>query len=101
MPDRIWELAGQVTSKLTKSDLKTLLEFGKDPQIIQNMPAFLKAVGKIQPEDMTTLKAAMGKVDPQNVAEIDGLLSDLGVTMFEFISNPSLLIKFFRDKSCK
>ena len=101
VPDRIWELAGQVTSKLTKSDLKTLLEFGKDPQVIQNMPAFMKAVGKIQPDDMTTLKAAMGKVNPKNVAEIDGLLSDLGVTMFEFISNPSLLIKFFREKSCK
>ena len=97
VPDRIWELAEQVTSKLTKQDLKTLLEFGKDPKVIQNMPAFMKAVGKIDPADMKTLKGAMSKVNPKNVAEIDGLLSELGVTMFEFISNPSLLIKFFRD----
>ena len=97
VPDRIWELAEQVTSKLTKQDFKTLLEFGKDPKVIANMPAFLKAVGKIEPEDMKTLKGAMAKVNPKNVKEIDGLLSDLGVTMFEFISNPSLLIKFFRD----
>ena len=97
VPDRVWELGQEVMSKLTKSDLKVLLEFAKDPAILQNMPAFMKAVGKVTPEDMQTLKAAMGKVNPEHVAEIDLLLSDLGVTMFEFISNPSLLIKFFRD----
>ena len=33
VPDCIWELAEQVASKLTKQDLKTLLEFSMDPQV--------------------------------------------------------------------
>ena len=97
VPDRFWELGEQVTSKLTMSDLKVLLEFANDPEIRKNIPAFMEAVGNIAPEDMQTLKATMGKVVPANVAEIDELLSDFGITMFELISNPSLLFKLLRD----
>lgn len=98
VPDCIWELAEQVTSKLTKQDLKTLLEFSMDPKVIDNTQAFLKAVGKIEPAVMTTLKAAVGKINSKNVTEIDGLLSELGVnSLFELTINPFLLFKLSRD----
>jgi hypothetical protein len=97
IPDRVWVLARQVTSKLNKDDFKALFKFGSNPKVIDGLPDFLETVGKIEPDDLAQLKGAMKKINPQNVAEIDLLLSDLGVSMFEFISNPTLLVKFFRD----
>ncbi len=97
VPDRVWELAGEVSAKLTKEDYQEFMKFLSDPQVVDGLTDFMDTVGKIDPEDMKQLKGAMKKINPENVAEIDGLLSDLGVTMFEFMSNPGLLVKFFRD----
>jgi hypothetical protein len=97
IPPRVFEIVNQVMSKLTADDYKELGKLIGDPLVADGLPDFLEAVGQIEPADIELLKGAMGKVVPENIPKIDKLLGKLGVTLFGFISNPSLLIKFFRD----
>jgi len=97
VPDRVWEVMKQVGSRLEGSDIKHIPKFIGDPKVIQNIPAFMNAVGKIESEDALILKNTIKKFDPESMAQIDKLTVKLNTSLFEMIVNPSKMIELFRN----
>merc|ERR1712117_290090 len=97
VPERVWEVMKQVGSRLEGSDIKYIPKFIGDPKFIQNIPAFMNAVGKIESEDALILKNTIKKFDPESMAQIDKLTVKLNTSLFEMIVNPSKMIELFRN----
>jgi len=98
VPDRIWEIMGQIGTRVNMDDLQILAKYIiSDPNFMKNLPHFMKAVGKIESIDLLTLKNATKKVNVDNVALIDHLVSQLNVSMVEMIVNPSKMMELYRD----
>merc|ERR1712038_942 len=97
VPDRVWEVMEQVGSRLERGDIKYIPKFIGDPKVIQNIPAFLNAVGKIESDDALTLKNTIKKFDPESMAQMDKLTVKLNTSFFEMIVNPSKMIELFKN----
>merc|ERR1712038_2122935 len=96
--DRIYrEVMEQVGSRLERGDIKYIPKFIGDPKVIQNIPAFLNAVGKIESDDALTLKNTIKKFDPESMAQMDKLTVKLNTSFFEMIVNPSKMIELFKN----
>jgi len=97
VPARVWEIAAQVGARVSGDDFKYIPKFIGDPKFMERLPAFVSAIGKIETNDLLTLKNAVKKFNPENLATIDVLVSHLNVSMFEMIVNPSKMMELYRD----
>jgi len=97
VPDRVWEVAAQVGARLSADDFGYLPRFISDPKFVAGLGPFVSAVGKIESDDLLSLKNTVKKFNPENMALIDDLVSQLNVSLFEMIVNPAKMMELYRD----
>jgi len=97
VPDRVWEVAAQVGSRLEVSDFRHIPKFIGDPKFVSSLPSFMNAIGKIESKDLLSLKGTIKKFNPENMKVIDRLTKKLNVSLFEMIVDPSKMIELYRN----
>ena len=69
----------KVSSALTEEEMSMITEILSDPEVVENLPTFLEAVGKIDPQDTERIKVAFAKLKPENIPKIEEILGKLQV----------------------
>ena len=82
---------------LQEEDVQSLSDLFSHEEIIQNVGKLFEAIGSIDKEYLDIAAKTFGKINPQNVPEIERLLGTLNLKLTNFISDPSIFIQFFGD----
>jgi len=78
-------------------DINAIMSLISSPVIQSNLGALMETVATIDPANIDGAAKTFGKIEQENMPEIDRLLGKLNVTLATFIMDPGILFTFFGD----
>ncbi len=94
------DILTRVFKKLTDTfskphEVDALIKLLTDPVIQENLGSLTETVQEIAPAHIEGAAQTFGKIEQDNMPEIDRLLGKLNVTLATFIMDPGILFQFF------
>ncbi|TRY78633.1 hypothetical protein TCAL_14430 [Tigriopus californicus] len=86
----------KITQKLSPEELGIIVVFMDDPEVASKIAPMMKALSKVDPVELDRMSKTLGKINPKNIPIIEEKLKPLNLTLADFVTNPSVLVRFIQ-----